>query len=171
MATKIRPRDLLVSTIRGLVSLPLYIRNAQEFTRVGPLQDTQSCSVSPYPPKASFVSSFVFWLTLPPHSNSNRRLRNALRMECSFSKSALSLTAALRLRTLEWKNGAQGLLGHFRFAWADRGLYLAHHVGASRYHSYRHVQLVGGLSQRVVLTLFLHLATPRLHYYVASPFH
>ena len=63
--------------------------------------------------------------------------RGAVLVVCSFSKSAPFPTAALRFRALEWRNGTQGLLGHFRYAWADSGFYLAYHVVASCYDSHR----------------------------------
>jgi len=53
---------------------------------------------------------------------------------------------------LKWENATQSLLGRLRRARLDSGFQLAHLVVVAGYHSHWHLQLVGRLPQRLVLT-------------------
>src|SRR5260370_4029660 len=57
-----------------------------------------------------------------------------------------------QLHALVYRNATQGLLGRLHRAGAARGFHFANLVGVAGHDSYRHLQLVGGLPQRVVLT-------------------
>ena len=131
MATKVRPVVLGQSVMGGRFRAPTLSvtrRNPQALSNVA---QTSVCL-----PLRSVCSAF-----------------SALWAVCSFSKSTLYPTAALRFHAVKWINGTQGLLGHFRRAGIDSRLNLAHYVGASCHHSHRRLKLVGGLPQRLVLSL------------------